>query len=143
MAVRTYDPSKEVITFGGVPLSGFADGTFIRASRSGDAFSKHSGADGVTSRSKSSDKSGEVVITLAQTSPSNDYLSAIAALDENSGLGVLPLASKDLSGRTTIFADNAWIRKVTDKEGAKEITNREWVIDCANLKMFVGGNGDL
>ena len=29
MAVRTYDPKQVIITVGGVPMSGFADGTFL------------------------------------------------------------------------------------------------------------------
>lgn len=143
MSVRSYDPSQVVVTVNGAQMSGFADGTFVSVIRSNDAFTKVTGADGVTSRSKSSDKSGELTITLAQTSPSNDILSALATLDELSSLGVVAIAVKDISGRSLFASGNAWIRKVPDSAFGKEIDNREWVFDCADLAPFVGGNGSL
>jgi len=143
MAVRTYDPSQVIITVAGTPMSGFADGTFISAMRSEDAFTKSSGADGVTSRAKSSDRSGEITLTLAQTSPSNDVLSGIALADELTNTGVVPIIIKDASGRTNLFSGNGWIRKTPESVFSKEIENREWIFDIADMDVFVGGNGDL
>jgi hypothetical protein len=140
MGVKTYDPSQVSVVFGGIPLSGFADGTFITVMRSEDAYTKESGADGVVSRSKSSDRSGEATLTLSQTSPSNDVLSGIALLDENSNTGVLPFIIKDNSGRTLASSGNAWIRKVSEASFGKELENREWVFDIADLEILVGGN---
>lgn len=141
--LRTVDPAKHITTFGGIPLSGFADGTVLTAERSADSFSKVSGTDGVTSRAKSNDKSGSVTLVLAQTSPSNDILSAFQIADEKTGAGVLPLISKDLSGRTVLASANAWIRKPANATVGKDVENREWIIDCADLEMFIGGNGAL
>lgn len=143
MPVRTYDPKQVILAIGGVPMSGYADGTFIRVSRSTDSFSKVSGADGVVSRSKSNDFSGEVVVTLAQTSPSNDVLSAFLAADELTNKGVLPILCKDMSGRSIHFTGFAWIRKPADAEYGKDIANREWTLDCADLVMGTAGNADF
>lgn len=140
MPVRTFDPSQTILTVNGIPISGYADGTGIRVSRSNDMYSKSSGMDGVTSRSKSSDKSGEITITLAQTSPSNDVLSVIALADETRNAGVIPVTVADLSGRSIYASAKAWIRKPPDAEFGKEVSNREWVLDCADLKMYSGGN---
>jgi len=142
MPVKTYDPKLVVLTVGGVPISGYADGTFIVVERSNDMFSKVSGADGQVSRAKANDRSGTVTVTLAQTSPSNDALQAIAVLDEKSNQGVKPVSCKDISGRSTFFSAFVWIRKVPNAEFGKEITNREWVLDCADLEMNVAGNPD-
>ena len=136
----TYDPKMVVLTMGGVPIRGYADGTQIVAERSNDMFTKVSGNDGAVSRAKSNDKSGTVTVTLAQTSPSNDVLSAFHKQDELSNTGVKVLNCKDLSGRSTHFSSGAWIRKLPNAEYAKEITNREWVIDCDNLETLVGGH---
>lgn len=143
MAVRTYDPSKVIINIGGFPISGFADGSFIVAQRENDSFTKVAGADGVVSRAKSSDKSGNIALTLAQTSPSNDILSTLLTADELTGAGVIPVILKDMSGRTTMIAANGWIRKPANAEFGKEITNREWMIDIAEFNIFVGGNGSV
>jgi hypothetical protein len=141
MAVLTYDPSQVIISVGGIPMSGFADGTFVSIMRSEDAYSKINGADGVTSRAKSSDKSGEMTLTLAQTSPSNDVLSGIALADELTNGGVVPIIVKDASGRTNYFSGNGWIRKTPEAAFGKEVDNREWTFDLADLDVFAGGNG--
>jgi arabinogalactan endo-1,4-beta-galactosidase len=140
MSLHTYDPSKVVLVIKGIPISGYTDGTGIKVSRSNDMYTKKSGMDGVTSRAKSSDRSGEVVITLTQTSPSNDILSALAAIDDSQGAGVTSILISDLSGTSLHGSSSAWIRKFSDAEYGKEISDRQWTIDCADLTMHVGGN---
>ena len=139
MSVKSYDPKDVVVTIGGIPMSGFADGTFVNVNRLNDAFTSVSGADGEVSRAKSNDKRGEMTLTLAQTSLSNDVLSGIAQLDERLNRGVVPIAIKDLSGTSTWFSGSGWIRKLPDSEFGKEIANREWVLDLADMDVFVGG----
>jgi len=143
MAVRTYDPGQFVVTVGGGQISGFADGTFVTIMRSNDAFTKVTGPDGVTSRAKSGDRSGEMTLTLTQTSPSNDFLSGIALADELTNTGVVPIMVKDISGRSVYFSGNGWIRKTPESSFGKEIENREWVFDLADMDIFLGGNGNL
>jgi hypothetical protein len=55
----------------GVPISGYADGTFVQVDPSGDSFAKKVGADGEVARSMSNDNTHTVVITLLQSSLSN------------------------------------------------------------------------
>jgi hypothetical protein len=140
MSLKTYDPKKVILTIGGVPMGGFADGTFISLERTSDAYAIHSGADGEVARAKSNDKTAQLTITLAQTSDSNAVLSAIAQLDERANAGVVPVILKEIGGLTTAFAGTCWVRKMANVEYAKEITNREWVLDMAESTMFVGGN---
>lgn len=140
MSLKTYDPKKVILTVGGVPIGGFADGTFITLERTNDAYSVHSGADGEVSRAKSNDKTAALVITLAQTSDSNDVLSGIGQLDERANAGVVPVLLKEIGGNTTIFAGTGWIRKFPSVEYAKEVSNREWTLDLAESEVFVGGN---
>ena len=80
--------------------------------------------------------------SLSPTSPSNDVLSVLAKLDEASNTGVVPVQCKDNSGRTVLFSAFAWIRKPPTVEFAKEIGDREWILDCADLDMNVGGAPD-
>lgn len=146
MSVRTYDPKMVGITVGGVPITGYADGTFVAIERAGDTFTKVTGADGMVTRSKSNDKSGQVTLTLKQSSPSNDYLSGLAALDEMSNAGVVPVSIADASGTTLLFMPSAWIRKPANVEFGKELSTREWVLDfdkCEFPTMNIGGNTPL
>lgn len=143
MSVKTYDPKQVIVIVGGVPMSGFADGTFITAERSNDSFSKVTGSDGFTSRAKSNDRSGSFTITLAQTSPSNDILQSFALADELTNAGVVPILVKDIGGRTTFISAFGWVKKPPAAEFGKEIANREWVMDTADMDVFVGGTPDV
>lgn len=136
---KNYDPAKVILTLQGNRLLGFMDGTFISAERTEDAFSLAVGAGGDVTRVRSQDKSGTVTLTLQAASPSNDVLSALAATDELTGLGYGSLIVKDLNGTTLLSASNAWVRKLPVTEFADEASGREWMIDCAELEMFVGG----
>ena len=139
-APKTYSPENVKVTVGGAPISGFADGTFIKVSRASDAFTKVTGADGSVTRVKSADKSGEITITLMQSSQSNAILQAIALVDETSGKGVVPIAILELNTGNAFVTGSAWIKKVPDAEFGKETTNREWVFDCSELNVFNAGN---
>lgn len=140
MALKTYDPASVVVSVGGVPMSGYADGTFVSVDRDEDAFTKVTGADGNTTRVKTNNRSGSLTLTLMQSSPSNDVLSGFAQLDEALNAGVVPVLIKDLSGTSTYFSATGWIRKYATSDFGKEINNREWIIDLADLDVFVGSN---
>lgn len=135
----TYDPAKVVVNVAGVNLEGYADGTFVTAERTSDTYTKSTGADGRTTRVKQNDKSGSITITLQQTSPSNNHLSAIMVLDESSGEGIVPVTIKDILSSSLIASSYAWVKKPPASPYAKENSNREWVFDCAVLEMFIGG----
>lgn len=139
---KTFNPKDVVVIFGNAIISGFADGTFIEAERTEDAFTMSSGADGEVTRVGSANRSGTITITLAQSSASNSVLSQIAQRDELIGNGVLPLTIKDINGQTTIVSAFAWIRKLPTTGFSKDIETREWVLDCDRLELFVGGNND-
>jgi hypothetical protein len=140
MSVKTYNPAQVQCIVAGIPISGYADGTFITCGRDNDAFSSGSGSDGEGWRAKSNDRTGTLTLTLLQTSESNDALSALAIADELSGDGVGPLMLKDGSGRTLFAAETCWIAKTADVEFAREVTGREWMIKTDALEVFVGGN---
>lgn len=137
--VKTYDPRRVIITIGGVPMMGFADGTFIAIERDQDAFSKVTGADGETARSKSNNRAGSIALTLMQTSISNDVLESFAARDELAGAGIVPILVKDLNGGSVFFSATGWVRKRPGAEYSKEIGNRQWVFDCADMRDEVRG----
>lgn len=142
MGVKTYDPQKVALSLGGQIMSGFADGTFISIERDENSFEKVTGADGDVSRSKTANKSATLTLTLNQTSPSNDILSALAALDEVASSGVFPVILKDNSGTTVVSSGAGWIRKPPTSGFGKVIETREWVIDLAATIFFIGGNTD-
>lgn len=139
----SYDPAEVAVIFAGKIIEGYADGTFVNISRAEDSFVLKVGADGQATRAKTNNRSGEVVLTLAQGSPSNDFLSAAILADEESGAGAGPLLVRDGSGRTVVSAATAWVRKPADASFGKEPTDRTWSFQTNALRPFVGGNTEI
>lgn len=139
----TYDPAYVVASFLGIPLSGYADGTFIAVERNTESFTLMVGAGGEAARARSRNSSGKITFTLLATSPVNDLLSAVWQADELSGAGVGPCFVKDVGGTTLCLANNAWIQKVPKIEYGKEVGTREWVLECESISIKVGGTLSL
>ena len=140
MATKTYSAKKVLVSFAGKILTGMADGSFIAVSRNNDSFMLMVGSDGEAARAANADRSGTVTLTLMQTSPSNDDLSALLNTDELTNTGTGALFIKDASGRTLVSAVEAWIRKPADAEFARELGGREWTFETGDLSIFNGGN---
>lgn len=143
MAVpKNYDPGRHKIYVNGVEITGFADGTFVKVARMTPSFSSKAGAGGEVVRSRSRDKRGNIELTLLPSTASNDYLSGLIATDEQvvGGLGAVgAFMIKDLNGTTLCTAESTWVTQPADFEGATEAPNREWKLECSELKMLVGG----
>ncbi|MDR2150129.1 MAG: DUF3277 family protein [Spirochaetaceae bacterium] len=137
--VTTYDPKKVVITFGGTPISGYADGTFVDVSPSSDFFSKKVGADGEVARAMNNDNTHRVQITLQQSSLSNAVLGALKAADKATGLGMAPLTITDLNGTTLFSWPQAWIVADPAWGYAKENTDRVWAFDTGQAAVITEG----
>lgn len=137
--LQTYDPKKVIATFGGSEIIGFAEGTFITVERAEDSFSVQTGSDGETLRVRNRNRAGTITLTLMQSSPSNDILSAAWILDENAGKGVAPFGLAEKGGTTSVVAPNTWVQKPATVEYGKEASSREWVLSSDKIDMVVGG----
>lgn len=139
MATATYDPSLNVFSFAGLNITGYAPATYISVERNEDAFTLVVGASGEATRSHNRNRSGTVTLTLMASSQSNDALTAIALADEIGGTGVSVLFLKEANGTTLVSASNAWVKKMPVVDRAKEAGTVEWVFECEDLNIFVGG----
>lgn len=140
VTVKTFDPKMVVITFGSIPISGYAEGTFVSVNRSGDAFAKKKGAGGDVERINKNQGDFEVTVTLQQTAGANKELSAVLAADQVTNAGVFPLTIKDLLGETLFFAPQAWIRKDPEWEDGDDLNSRAWTFDTGIGSNLIGGN---
>jgi hypothetical protein len=138
----SYDPAQVIVTVGGVILTGFSDGDHIACEREEDNYSKRVGNDGGVARARNPNKSGTFTFKLLQTSACNDALSSLVAADDliNDGLALFPISVIDGSGRSLAVATQCWVKKVPGMTFGKEVGEREWVFDAADLKIFAGGN---
>jgi hypothetical protein len=124
----TYDPKKVIITLGGVPIGGYADGTFVQVDPNSETWTKKVGADGEVARSLTNDNTHTIQITLMQTSLSNAYLRMVMSVDKFTGLGMLPLTFTDLNTMEIHSWLQAWVTTDPSVGRAKETTDVQWTL---------------
>jgi hypothetical protein len=137
-SIGTYNPALFFTSFGGSPLSGFADGTFVEIEQNTDDFEVTVGASGETVRTQSNNHSGKITLTLLQSALSNDTLNALYQADKLTGQNVQPFFAKELNGNTQVSAPNAWVKKAPTIKRGKEIAEVEWVIETDNVDIIAG-----
>jgi hypothetical protein len=141
--VRTYSPAEVTISLAlSYDLSNFSPDSLISISRDKSFFNTTIGSSGGVERTHQPGNVYTMNISLAQTSPSNALLSAIATLDDLSRFGVFPIIAKDDSGSTVFFSPSCWIEDEPEVNYTNNIETREWSIKCAEVVFDIGGNGD-
>lgn len=140
---RQHDPINIVFTFGGVPASGYLEGTFVECERYADAMSMNIGSDGEGTRIKSQNKSGYIKLSLKQDSPFNDYLTNLANQDEDTSDAVKSALLTDKQGSTIGKASKAWIKRKPKVVFSNGVEGREWTFDTVNLVLDVGGQNEI
>ncbi len=143
MALHQYDAKQVIVIIGVVPVSGYADGSFVSVENNEDAYTLLVGTDGEATRSRTNNNSSRITLTLQQGSLSNALLSGLHEIDKNSisGAGCFPVLIKDLQGTSMYAAEKAWIVKRPTAEFGREAGSREWIIETDNLALAIdGGN---
>lgn len=142
MAVKTYDPSHVSMFYGPIEMQGFAQDAAISVEHDEDDWTLVVGVDGEGTRSRTSNKSATITVSLMQSSTVNALLSAQRTLDNNTpgGTGGFPILIKDNSGTTVLSCESAWIQKAPTAELNREATTREWIFRTDNLVALHGGN---
>lgn len=135
MTFRRYSPDQVKISFGGIAITGYMDGTFVDAERNEDQYTMHVGSLGDVTRTRNLNKTGKVTITLMQHAPINELLQTKLSLDDLADIPPQPLQIKDLSNNMRVHASQAWITKPPKIERAKESAGIQWVFECANLEI--------
>lgn len=140
MATKTWDPNRNVLIFGGHRVQGFAEGTGVSIEVPG-GFSKKTGLDGETTRSKLHDRSGTMTITLMATSESNAFLSALYAADRAApnGAGIVPFTFQDLDGESIFSSAKSWVANDPTVTLDSEVGTREWTIDFSDHRVINAG----
>lgn len=138
--MKTYDFKQVNVVFAGRIVTGFSDGDSISVEMAEDAWTHTVGADGEEARSKSNNGSGKVTLRLQQSSGLNKILSELHEADKADNGGVAPLMIADKSGVSLHATDEAYILKAPTAVYGKTLGEREWVLQCSNIKHCVGGN---
>lgn len=134
----TYDPTKLTVIVGGVIVSGFSDGDYITAKRDEDLYTKRVGADGHVARARNGNKSGTIEIKLLQGSPVVSEIAALVALDNFLFDGDVLIPISIVSPGTAaelVVSTQSWLKTAPEMVFGKEVGERTFVFDCADLKL--------
>lgn len=142
--MKTYDARKVVVTLAGIVLpGGFAEDDGIKiAPVEPEKWTSIVGQDGKTARSKSNNNNFRVILSLMQTSDTNDILSRLFIQDNNNpgfatGVGAFQMA--DLNGTTLARGPSAWIVGWPEIPRGKTVKTNSWTLEVADGYIFVGG----
>lgn len=141
--METFDPKHITITLtfedgSKHTVKGYAE-TMMTITRDNPMWNTQVGSTGTVVRVKTNDTQCNLAISLQQSSPTNDVLSAIATSDETDSTGVFTIEVKYLHNTTLLLhANDAFIEKKPDATWANSPSDREWVIKCPESDYNLG-----
>lgn len=137
-SVVTCSASDVILTLGGYTITGW---DVFSLQRRVKGFTPVYGIRGKNTRVQNVDTSATLTITLIETSPSNDVLSAIHELDLENGTARIALMLKDNSGNSVFNSAEAYITGYPTVSYSGEFTYRTWEIFMQSSATYiVGGN---
>ena len=142
MAIANYSPDSVNCLAFGIPLNGFADGTFITIGKDKVPYGSSETADGQVARLYTNSQTYTISLTFHRGSTSNDILTKLWQLDELSQVGKFPLFIKDLSGTDLFFSTNTWIEGVPNMIQSTNFDTRTWILRSSQAVINIGSNQD-
>lgn len=142
MEIANYCPDSVSCLALGIPLDGFADGTFISIIKDRVPFQMYESADGIPARLYNRSETYTIQLTFHCGSPSNDVLTKLWLLDEATQKGRFPLFIKDLSGSDLFFSTSSWIEGIPAVTKSVTMDTRVWTLRATQAVLNVGSNQD-
>jgi hypothetical protein len=134
-----YSPDLNALIVGPSPITGFAEDSAIEVKFDEERVKQKIGQDGHDVQSYNpASKAGTITIKLMQDSPSNQYLTALAAELGPVRIQYFPVLLQDLNGASRA-SGMFYVKKVPDAAFGKEIGEREWVLASGRMTHNVAG----
>lgn len=127
--LKTYSPERVVTSWGGVQLTGFAEGTAITMRRNTDNTAQGVGMQGDVGITKTANRTGQVEMIFMQTAEANRILSAIQAAQdlEDSDVIRANIVVTDDSGGMLCVAQNCHIMTPPEVSLGDDQSPKTWV----------------
>lgn len=140
VGVETYSPDEVMLIFGGYMIEGWDSITVERVSQE---FKTVRGIKGSNTRVRNKNSHSTIKISCPQTSPLNEVFSSIVALDEQTGNGRLEVSLINGTGWESFSSIDAYIVGESSRGYTKDLSAREWTIECLSSKWDGGGRKSL
>ncbi len=139
MRPTRYDPRRTILTFGVIPLLGYAPGTFVSARRVSPTWRTVAGTNGEMRRMRRSGTAGVIEATFRQTSEANRILGILHKIDETTAAIIAPLAITDTLNGALQFTVDAYIESYAPITYGTTEPNIVWTFRCDELEMNYPG----
>jgi hypothetical protein len=138
--MRLFDWRTNHILVNNVELTHFGEGSdVLTVKRAADLGSHKMSVDGKMTLSLSADKSGTITVKLAATSPSNSFLSKLAAQQDNiDTFTPVTFQWHDSYRKDDAKGSTGYIKRPVDIVRGKEIGEQEWTFVIENLQSLLG-----
>ena len=150
MTLHNYTPIKVIgiwLPLGVAQINivdGRVDGEFASFARDNDDWVEEHDAHGNETRTKMTNRGGNLAITLSKSSPTNALLSAANILDRETETVVGPLTLKDMSGTTLIQGVQAYLKgKPSTISFGNSRGDYVWNFRLVGVTDFAGGHTAL
>lgn len=130
--MKTYSPEEGSLIVDGNIGEGWNS---VKVARDEDSWTFEPSTSGGGTRTKNSNKAGKFTIVCQQTSSFNGVLS-----DLHKSGDIVSCSFRDNSGSDVHESEGGYVVKPAESEYAKEVGEREWIIQCEVLEMDVRGN---
>ena len=141
--IRTYAPQDVRVSFGGIPITGMADGEFLTVTLNADMTDEVVGAQGDVALTKIANWTGTVTITLLQNAESNLMLSNLyAAQRYSSDVVRANLTITDKSGSTLYDARDCHMKRAPDVSLSDGQNSKQWTWYSSNL-VSISANSEI
>ena len=137
--LKTYSPERVDTSWGGVNLTGFAEGTAITLRRNADNSAQAVGMQGDVGITKTANRTGQVEMVFMQTSETNRILSAVQATQDLEGSDVIrgDIVVTDPSGGMIALARNCHIMTPPEVSLSDDQSPRTWVWFAELVEFFL------
>ena len=114
---KTFNPKLVTVMYGGMVITGFAEGSMVKCEKNEDNVTPHVGVLGEVSRAINADNTGKITISLAGTSPFIGILARKAAANVIEPISVVDMNDNGVN----VGGSEAWIVKAPPINLGKEI----------------------
>ena len=124
----TFDPKKVVVMYGGMVVTGFAEGSIVKCEKNEDSNTPHIGVLGEVSRAINADNTGKITISLASTSPWIGIFARKATANVLEACNVVDMNSHGVN----VGGSECWIVKGPNVSLGKEVEEQDIEIFVAD-----------
>ncbi len=126
-------------------IGGYSEDQMVTVEPAAESFTMYTSADNKSTLLFNANNSATVMLTLNQTTVSNDILSQLYEefRASKSPSKLFTITVKDNNGRSMYVSPQAFIGKRPSAIFANSMQNRDWTILCHDMQQFSGGNSKM